>query len=102
YPEVAPFRFDPRDVAETGHEGPSDVGDGLNREADSEDLPRQALPGSLFAREVVDPGVLGLVAVEVVAPERLLIAPEPQPALVDLTLGGGDPSVQEIGRRGVL
>ena len=93
---VAAARLDARDVAEARHEKPAEV----NRvfpvgDLDPEDLDRAAHLGQPLGRHVGDPGVLVLGAVEVVAPERLLVASPAQPPLVGDTVNGGDAAVEE-------
>ena len=96
HPHVAAARLDARDVAEARHEGPAEVDLALPvGDLDPEDLDRAALLGQPLGRHVGDPGVLVLEAVEVVAPERLLVAPPAQPPLVGGAVIGGDAAVEE-------
>ncbi len=103
HPHVAAARLDARDVAEARHERPAEVDLALPvGDLDPEDLDRAALL-ELLGRHVGDPGVLVLEAVEVVAPERLLVASPAQPPLVGGAVIGGDAAVDEtllvFGRR---
>ena len=95
HPQVPAVRLDARDVAEARHERPGEVDLAFPVEDfDPEDLERAALP-QLLERRVGDPGVLILEAVEIVAPERLLVAPKAQPPLVDGAVIGGDAAEDE-------
>ena len=88
-------RLDARDVAEARHERPVEVRRTIPAaNLEPEDLDRAALLGRR-SRRVGGPGVLVLGAVEVVAPERLLVASPAQPPLVGGAVNGGDAAVEE-------
>ena len=74
---------------------PRSIGRSRLGDLDPEDLDRAALLGQPLGRHVGDPGVLVLGAVEVVAPERLLVASPAQPPLVGGAVDGGDAAVEE-------
>ena len=96
HPYLAAARLDARDLAEARHELPADFDRSLPvGDLDSEDLDRVALPGPLVWRHLGEPEIRVLLAVEVVAPERLLVAPPAQPPLVGGAIDGGDPAVEE-------
>ena len=95
HPKVETPRLDARDVAEAPHERPAEADLALPvGDLDPEDLNLAALL-ELFGRRVGSPGILVLEAVEVVAPERLLVAPPAQPPLVGGAVIGGDAAVEE-------
>src|SRR5262245_27619367 len=95
-PHLANARLDARDVAEARHEGAADlVRAVMGADLEPEQLDRPALLGPLLGRHVGEPGVLLLEAVEVVAPERLLVSPKAQPPLVAGAADGGDAAVEE-------
>ena len=72
---VEASRLDASDVAEARHEWPAEIDLTLpERDLEPEDRDRAALFRQLLGRRVSGPRVLALQAVEVVAPERLLVA----------------------------
>src|SRR5690606_11363589 len=84
-------RVDADDVAEPDHERPAEIHGGLAPgEPQPEETNLAAALGRALARHQDRPGISLSDAVEVVAPERLLIASETQPALVGRTSHGGD------------
>ena len=94
--DVAAACLEARDVAEARHEEPAEADLALPLgELETEELDRVALPGQALGRHVGGPGVLGLEAVEVVAPERLLAGSPAQPPFVGGAVDGGDPAVEE-------
>src|SRR3954470_21879832 len=96
HPYLFAMRLDARDVTEARHERPAEVDRALPAgDLDPEDLDRAALLGQPLGLHVSGPGVLGLEAVEVVAPERLLTASPAQPPLVGGAVDGGDAAVEE-------
>jgi len=93
--QVPALRLDARDVAEARHERPGEVDlVFLLEDFDPEDLNRAALP-QLLERRVGAPGILFLGAVEIVAPERLLVASKAHPPLVDGAVIGGHAAEDE-------
>src|SRR6185295_12455959 len=96
HPHLSAARLDARDLAEARHEKPDAIDRALPvGDLDPEDLDRAALLGQPLWRHLGEPGVLVLGAVEVVAPERLLVASPAQPPLVGGAIDGGDPAVEE-------
>ena len=83
------MRLDARDVAEPRHELPTEV-----RTIPAADLEPEDLDRAPLAWRVDGPGVLVLGAVEVVAPERLLVASPAQPPLVGGAVNG-DAAIEE-------
>ena len=97
-PHLTAERLDASDVAEARHEGPAEI-ELATADFDAED--RDRVFAQPFGRHVNGPRVLGLEAVEVVAPERLLAASPPpaESSLVRRTGGDGDAAVEETRMR---
>ena len=93
--EFAAARLDPSEVAEAGHERPAQVEPALPPgDLNAEDGDGPAL-GQPLGRHLRGPGVLLLETVEVVAPERLLVAAEAQPPFVGGAAVRRDATVEE-------
>ena len=94
--QIAAACLDARDVAEAHHERPVKVDVALHAgDLDPEDLDGTVLGGSPLVRHVGGPRILLLCAVEVVAPERLLVASPAQAPLVGGAVDGGDAPVDQ-------
>jgi len=89
------MRVDVRDVAEPGQEQPAEAVPMIAAaDGEPEDLYRILL---LMCRRVGGPGVSGFGAVEVVAPECLLIAAPAQPSFIAGAVDGGEAAVKKTG-----